>query len=119
MKQSTSFASRMTNGEATLRSNRTKRFNKRLRRLPSHIQDRFESLFQAFQNDPNDPVLQTEPLHDSRKGKHRNGSRSVRITLRYRAIYVIDRGEDGTEEEQYSWYWIGSREDYGSFIGSR
>ena len=75
---------------------------------------------QHFLKDPNAPILCTEELHDSRAGHHRNGSKSVRITLRYRAIYVTDRGPpDGKGEKQYCWYWVGSHESYNNFIGSR
>jgi hypothetical protein len=38
------------------------------------------------------------------------GSRSVAITRRYRAIYVVD-GDTNV------WYWCGSHEDYNNFVG--
>ena len=75
--------------------------------------------FKLFCKDPHDPMLENEELHDKRKGRHRNGSRSVSITRRYRAIYVVDNGKDGDEEDQCCWYWIGSHEDYNSFVKSK
>jgi mRNA-degrading endonuclease RelE of RelBE toxin-antitoxin system len=87
--------------------------------LPEKIREICKTAFNTFQSNPNHPGLETKLLHDSKEGKHRNGSRSVRITLRYRAIYVIDNGPDGKGPEQAFWYWIGSREEYANFIRCR
>ena len=56
--------------------------------------------------------LHNHPLDDTRQGRHRKNSRAVWITLRYRAIYVVD-GETNV------WYWIGSHEDYNIFTGAQ
>jgi len=88
-------------------------------RLPSTIQEMARQLFEIFKKDPFDPLLHNEDLYDSKKGRHRKGSRKVEITRRYRAIYVIDNGPDGRSEEQICWYWVGSREDYANFIYAR
>jgi len=56
--------------------------------------------------------LHNHPLDDTRQGRHRKNSRAVWITLRYRAIYVVD-GETNV------WYWIGSHEDYNIFTGRK
>jgi hypothetical protein len=90
-----------------------------LRRLPPRIQDLAEEGFRVFEKNPNDPLLETQSLYDSDVGRHRKGSYSTRVSYRYRAIYVIDNGKNGDQERQYCWYWIGTREDYANFIGSR
>lgn len=48
----------------------------------------------------------------TKKGRHGDGSRSVSITQKYRAIYVPEHGVN-------VWYWIGSHNDYESFIGRK
>jgi hypothetical protein len=88
-------------------------------RLPANIQELADRLFAIFEADPTDLRLCTKALNDSRRGRHRNGSFEVRISLRYRAIYVVDRGPDGNGDPQYCWYWIGSREDFANFVGCR
>ncbi len=57
-----------------------------------------------------DPVLGNHSLKDTKKGRHRKGSRAVSVTLKYRAIYVV-------EGRTNVWYWIGSHEDYNNFVG--
>lgn len=106
-------------GTSTLRSVRTTPYKRLLAQLPPDIQEKAEKLFARFQKDQFDPILCNEDLYDSNVGRHRKGSRSVRITLRYRAIYVVDNGPKGDQPEQVCWYWIGSRESYANFIGSR
>lgn len=101
-----------------LRSVRTRQYKAMLAELPESIQRRAAELYKLFAKDPNAPVLETENLVDRQKGRHRHGSKSVRITLRYRAIYVIDNGPDGKGERQACWYWIGSHESCNNFIGS-
>lgn len=99
-----------------VRSVRTTPFKRQSKKLPSGIQDLMVRLFKVFQADPSDPRLETEPLYDTRRSRHRTGSRSIHVTLRYRAIYVIDKGKNGDEDEQYCWYWVGSHEDYNNFV---
>lgn len=91
---------------------RTNQFKKLFAQLPRHIQELAQGAFDHFRTDPHHPMLHNHPLADSNKGRHRNGSRAVWITRRYRAIYVQD-GDTNV------WYWIGSHEDYNNFIGSR
>ena len=81
-----------------------------LERLPSEIQEAAEGAFRFFLENPHHPILRNHPLHDTKKGRHRNGSNAVAITRRYRAIYV-------TEGPTNVWYWIGSHEDYNNFVG--
>lgn len=102
-----------------MRSKRTRGYMKRLAALPKDIQQLANDLFEVFERNPADPILETKSLHDTSSGRHRCGSFSTRINLRYRAIYVVDNGRDGDQEPQYCWYWVGSREDYANFVGAR
>jgi len=90
-----------------------------LGQLPANIQAAETETFNPFKKDPFDSRLHNEELHDTKSGRHRNGSRSVVITRRYGAVYVVDRGRAGRGEEQACWYWIGSHESYNTFTGSR
>lgn len=91
---------------------RTGTYKAQLARLPPHIQRAAQQAFEAFVANPRHPALNDHPLGDTSRGRHRIGSRSVRVTRSYRAIYVIDGPTT-------VWYWIGSHEDYNNFIGSR
>lgn len=103
----------------TIRSVRTSKFKADTSKLPERIQELAKHLFKLFQANPNDPILDTHNLADTKKGRHRKGSRAVAVSARYRAIYVIDNGKTGNEEAQVCWYWIGSHESYNGFVGSK
>jgi hypothetical protein len=68
--------------------------------------------YRQFLRNPDEPSLRRHELKKSRRGQHREGSISVSVTLRYRAIYVID-GDTNV------WYWIGSHSDYNRFVGGK
>ena len=91
---------------------RTVRFKQQLELLPPHIQQAAEHAYELFLNDPHHPLLANHELHDTRKGRHRTGSRAISVTHRYRAIYVADGLTN-------VWYWIGSHEDYNNFVGRK
>lgn len=69
-----------------------------------------EAAYRKFLENPNHQSLHRKELHDTHRGQHRRGSWSVRVTLKYRAIYVLD-GDTNV------WYWIGSHSDYNIFTG--
>jgi len=102
-----------------MKSVRSSLFKQQFERLPENVQRTATRLFELFQADPQHPSLSQKPLHDSAKGKHRAESISLRINVRYRAIYVIDHGPHGDEEHQAFWYWIGSHQDYNAFVGTK
>jgi hypothetical protein len=108
-----------TGGVEARRNVRTRDYMKLFEELPEPIRKRAALLYPIFCQDPYAPILGNEDLYDSAKGRHRKGSRSIEITKRYRAIYVVDNGVDGKGEKQNCWYWCGSRESYANFIGSR
>lgn len=101
------------------RSIRTKDFRRRFNRLPQSIRNMASKDFERFQENPDHPALQTEELHDTRRGRHRPGSRSVRVGLRYRAIYFLEPDRQDATKVVAIWYWIGSHEDYNNFISSK
>ena len=94
------------------RNVRTRKHKEMLSKLPAGIQDLAQAAFRRFEQDPLDPALENHPLQDTRRGKHRKGSRAVSVTARYRAIYVVD-GDTNV------WYWIGSHEDYNNYTGRK
>ena len=81
-------------------------------RLPERIRRLAVLAYRAFLRDPNDPMLHIHELDATHRGQHRPGSRSVRINLQYRALYVEDGGTN-------VWYWIGSHGDYDTLTGRK
>ena len=90
---------------------RTREFRALFATLPAGVQEVARHRFLQFMADPLDPALHNHPLTDGGRGRHRPGSRSVWITQRYRAIYVIEGGVN-------TWYWVGSHSAYNVFTGS-
>lgn len=97
----------MSSGQPNVR---TGRFHDMLRALPKEIRKAADEAFALFVQKPNHPILGNHALTDTKKGRHRKGSKAVSITRRYRAIYVVDGPTN-------IWYWIGSHEDYNNFVG--
>lgn len=98
---------------ATARTNhREKRFDKLCKKLPKKIQTLVDLALAAFLEDPTNPILESHPLKDRKKGQHKKGSTAISVTGHYRAICVV------TETENV-WYWVGSHESYNGFVGSR
>lgn len=100
----------MTN--AFIRNVRTASFKAQFNRLPQNIQQLAVDAFARFLENPADPSLRHHPLGDNKKGQHREGSFSVSITMRYRAVYTRDGNVN-------VWYWIGKHSDYDAFIGRK
>ncbi len=92
---------------------RTAEFNRLYAALPAAVRQFARQSYRLFLADPAHPSLRHHALAASKKGQHLPGSRSVSITMKYRAIYV--RQADGTN----SWYWIGTHNDYETFIGRK
>jgi len=80
--------------------------------LPPNIQKLADAAYKQFLENPHHPSLRLHPLGDNDKGRHKKGSVSVSITMKYRAIYVVD-GETNV------WYWIGTHNDYANFTGKK
>lgn len=93
------------------RNVRTSDYKGLLAKLPTEIQELAEDGFKLFCEDPLHPMLHNHPLSNIKKSQHRDGSRAVWITHRYRAIYFVD-GDTNV------WYWCGSHSDYNTFTGN-
>ena len=90
----------------------TKNFRRQYSDLPSEIQLICRDYCVKFDEDPDHPSLRRKPLTDKSSTPHKDGSVSVSITMRYRAIYVTDSSGINV------WYWIGSHASYNTFVGS-
>ncbi len=86
-------------------------FWKHFERLPAKVQLVAREMYKQFKKDPYAPILHNKQIADSRQSRHLDGTRSVWVNYRYRALYV-ERGDVNL------WYWIGSHEDYNDFTGS-
>jgi hypothetical protein len=94
------------------RNVRTKEFKEMFARLPEEIQGLANGAFEMFQENPAHNALRHHALGDNNRGKHRERSFSVSITMQYRAVYTRD-GDTNV------WYWIGTHSDYDTFIGKK
>lgn len=102
----------MSPGKSIAPNVRTASFKEQLVALPNRIQRLAEQAYALFLEDPSHPSLALHDLSDTKKGRHRNGSKAVSITKRYRAIFVVDGSTN-------VWYWIGSHQDYDTFTGGK
>lgn len=93
------------------RNVRTRQYREMESRLPPEIRALALKAFEVFRQNPTHPALRNHELHPTRRGNHRAESRSVSITMQYRALYVV-------EGEFNVWYWIGTHADYDAFTGS-
>ena len=80
------------------------------RALPKVTRDMARGAFRLFLANPMHPSLRNHPLHASRRGKHAAKSRSVSISMQYRAIYV-------PVGDVNLWYWIETHAAYNLFLG--
>ncbi|GAC1342242.1 MAG: hypothetical protein NVSMB14_07030 [Isosphaeraceae bacterium] len=94
------------------RNVRTADFKLQYDRLPVRIQRLAVAAYRRFLNDPGHSSLRLHTLDDNNRGRHRKGSRSVSITMQYRAIFVED-------EDTNTWYWIGTHAEYDAFTGKK
>ena len=90
----------------------TRHFREQFKRLPKSTRELSRQAAQDFFDHPEKHGLRIHHLHNNSVGRHRDGSISVSISNRYRAIYYIN--EDGLN----IWYWIGSHSAYNTFTGS-
>src|SRR5262249_54337027 len=105
-------AGRRSNSRRWGINRRTPGFRAQLAALPPTIQAVAHRAFAAFLRDPNHPSLCNHELVATKRGRHMEGSRAVSVTQKYRAIYVTQQGIN-------VWYWIGTHNDYESFIGRK
>jgi hypothetical protein len=82
-----------------VRSRATPRFWAAYRGLPAEIQGLARKAYQLFRENPAHPSLHFKKVHD------RDTVYSARVSLGYRAVGLF-------EDEDITWFWIGSHADY-------
>lgn len=80
-------------------SRATPRFWAAYRGLPTEVRAAARKAYALFREDPNHPSLQFKKVH------MKEPIYSVRITMAYRALAVV-------EHDQATWFWIGSHAEY-------
>ena len=86
-------------------SHTTPRFWSAYRALPVEIQDAARKSYRLFRENPQHPSLQFKKVHD------RESIYSTRVTIAYRAVGLL-------ENDQITWFWIGSHDDYDRLLKS-
>jgi hypothetical protein len=81
-----------------VRSRATPRFWAAYRDLPPEIRELARKAYRLFRENGRHPSLQFKKVHD-------DSIYSVRVTLGYRALGLL-------EEEEITWFWIGAHADY-------
>ena len=94
------------------KNRRTQEFKRQFDRLPEKMRRLAVEAFRAFRRNPAHPSLALHDLKDNHRGRHREGSRSVRISMKYRAIFAEEAGFN-------VWYWVGTHNDYEAFTGEK
>ena len=82
-----------------MRSRATPRFWAAYHELPAEIQKLAQKAYRLFRENPGHPSLQFKKVHD------RHPIYSVRVSLGYRAVGLLER-------DQITWFWIGNHAEY-------
>ena len=82
-----------------MRSRATPRFWAAYRALPSVIKQAARKAYRLFREDAWHPSLQFKKVHE------REPVYSVRVTLGYRAVGLL-------EHDEMTWFWIGTHAEY-------
>ena len=82
-----------------MRSRATPRFWAAYRELPPEIRDIAQKANRLFRETPGHPSLHFKKVHD------RDPIYSACVTLGYRALWLL-------EDENITWFWIGSHAEY-------
>ena len=82
-----------------MRSTATPRFWAAYRELPLEVRDTAQKAYRLFRENPKHPSLQFKKVHD------REPVYSVRVTLGHRAVGLV-------ENDEVTWFWIGSHAEY-------
>ena len=81
-----------------MRSRATPRFWAAYRELPPEIKELARKAYGLFRDNPRHPSLQFKKVHE-------DSIYSVRVTLGYRALGLL-------EDEEVTWFWIGTHAEY-------
>ncbi len=82
-----------------MRSRATPRFWAAYRELPPELRELARKAYRLFRENAHHPSLHFKKIHD------RESIYSVRVTLGYRALGLL-------EDEEITWFWIGTHADY-------
>jgi hypothetical protein len=77
----------------------TPRFWAAYHELPSEVRDAAQKAYRLFRENPQHRGLQFKRIHD------RESVYSVRVTVAYRAVGFL-------ENDEVTWFWIGSHAEY-------
>lgn len=88
-----------------MKSRATPRFWAAYRKLPLEVQNLARKAYRLFRDDPRHPSLQFKRVHD------REPIYAVRVTLAYRALGLL-------EDDEITWFWIGSHAEYDRLLKS-
>ncbi len=77
----------------------TERFRKAFASLPKDIQQQAKDAYKEFKRDPFYPSLRFKRVHSTKP------IYSVRINVEYRVVGV-------QSENEMTWFWVGSHDDY-------
>ena len=81
-----------------MRSRATPRFWAAYRELSPEIKELARKAYGLFRDNPRHPSLQFKKVHE-------DSIYSVRVTLGYRALGLL-------EDEEVTWFWIGTHAEY-------
>jgi len=82
-----------------VRSRATPRFWTAYRALPADVQEQAQQAYRLFRENPGHPSLRFKKVSD------REPVYSVRVTLNYRAVGLL-------EGDEITWLWIGDHDHY-------
>jgi hypothetical protein len=84
-------------------SRATPRFWAAYSSLPPDVRDTARKAYRLFRENPKHPGLQFKKVHK------RDAVYSVRVTLGYRALGLL-------EHDEITWFWIGSHAEYDQLL---
>ncbi len=82
-----------------MRSRATPRFWAAYHELPPEVREAARKAYRLFRENARHPSLQFKKVHD------RDPIYSVRVTLGYRALGLLD-------DDEITWFWIGTHAEY-------
>lgn len=89
-----------------MRSFARKSFREAYRRLPDHVRRQARESYRFFVADPRHPSL------GFKRVSQRSAVYSVRVSIDYRALGVMDDGD-------IVWFWIGAHHEYDRLLARR
>ena len=88
-----------------MKSRATPRFWAAYREVPPDIREAARRAYRLFVENPRHPSLQFKKVHD------RDPIYSVRVTLGYRALGLLD-------DDEIVWFWIGTHAGYDRILNN-